>query len=133
MIIVILGGSEAISSDIVSQLMQSEITLIRHLSIAGLVQCQDVGLSRLKSEFDYPQKLTNLVTIVTGITTQKELDYLRSKIALICHCYGELAPIYDHLKCEKTDKYVLPHPLLFTAPDHIYSPDEVLSLSLIHI
>lgn len=127
MIIVILGGSDSLSDEVISQLMQSKITRIRHLSIAGLVKCDALGLSRLKTEFDQPSKLTNLVTIVSGITTNNELNYLRSKDAMICHCYGELTDIYDYIECVSSDKYVLPEPLLLTAPDHIYSPSEVLS------
>lgn len=127
MIIVIVGGSETLRSEVISQLMQSDITLIRHLSIEGLVKCQDVGLARLKTEFEQPQKINNLVTIVSGISTEKELRYLREKNAFVCHCYGELTPVYDHVTCIHGEKFVLPEPLQLTAPDHIYTPCEVLS------
>lgn len=127
MIVAILGGSEPLRSDIISQLMQSKITLIRHFSIEGLIKCKGVGLERLAVEFEQPSTLTNSVTIVSGISNNEELLYLRSKKALICHCYGELTALYDQLECLSTDKFILPEPLLLTAPDHIYSPDEVLS------
>ena len=78
MIIVVLGGSDNLREDVISQLMQSKITLIRHLSVAGLVSCKDTGLARLKAEFEQPPKFTNQVTIISGITTNNELDYLRS-------------------------------------------------------
>jgi len=127
MIVVVLGGSEILRDDVISQLMQSKISLIRHFNITGLVNCKDVGLSRLKTEFERPKKVTNLVTIVSGISTNDELVYLRSKDAIICHCYGELTDLYNQVACEKGDKYILPDPLKFTAPEHVYSPDEVLS------
>lgn len=127
MIIVVLGGSENLRDDVISQLMQSKLTRIRHLSIAGVVNCKNTRLSRLKVEFDQPSKLTNVITIVSGISTNDELEYLRSKNAMICHCYGQLTDIYDHVACVRGDKYILPEPLQFTAPDHIYSPAEILS------
>jgi hypothetical protein len=127
MIVVILGGSESLRSDVIRQLMQSDITLIKHLNIEGLVQFKNRTISRLMAEFEQSYKLTNIVTIVSGVTTNDELVYLRGKGAIVCHCYGQLTGIYEHISCTVGDKFILPHPLQFTAPDHIYSPDEVLS------
>ncbi len=127
MIIVIMGGDESLSTEIISQLMQSDIVLIRHLSIKGVASCRTAGLSRLKAEFDQPSKITNVITIVDGVTTAQELDYLRNKSALICHCYGQLSTVYDQVSISSVDKLVLPAPLPLRTPDHIYTPDEVLS------
>jgi hypothetical protein len=128
MIIVVLGGSESLRSDVISQIMATKISLIRHLSLEGLVKREGAGLVRLKAEFDqFKPKLTNFITLVSGISSAKELDYLRGRQAFICHCYGPLSKLYDHLACDKSDAFILPYPLPFYAPGHIYTPDEVLS------
>jgi hypothetical protein len=126
MIIVILGGSEARRIDVVSQLM-SDGGLVRHLSIEGATRTQGAGLFRLKAEFEHALNNRRIITVVSGVLTVDEFNYLRTKNAMVCHVYGVLAKLHDLIKIDENDLFVMPDPLIKGAPAHIYTPSEVLS------
>lgn len=130
MIVVILGGNEQKRSKVISQFLQGERSLVQHLSVEPLSLFKGSALLRLKAMFDNNNPtLTNTITVVSGITKQNELNYLRKKKALVCHCYGHLSNLYDQLVIERNDLFVMPEPLPKTAPVHVLCPSEVLSES----
>ncbi len=127
MIIVVLGASERRRDAVIEQLMKAERIMTRHLNITPLISTVDKGYRRLCHEFNTkPLGLT--ITIVSGITTKEQVDYLRKKKAVICHCYGQVSsPIYKTIKILSGDFHVLPVPLPRHVPDHIHTPLEVIS------
>jgi hypothetical protein len=127
MIIVIIGGSAAHRSEIVRQLMSAEGGLVCHLSIEGVAGKKDAGLFRLRNEFESARNNYRVITVISGVVTVAELNYLRTKKAFVCHVYGVLAKLHADIKIRARDVFVMPDPPIKNAPPHLYTPSEVLS------
>jgi len=122
MIIVILGGTESLRDDVVKELIEPHPSKVQHLN---LTHCHDT-YARLVAEFT-PRKSNKFITVITGIKQPKALDFLREQQATICHCYGQLTQEYSHISIKLGDYHVLPDILADMAPEHVYTPLELLS------
>ena len=126
-IIVVLGGSTDRRATFIKQLIQGQTGLIQHIDIQSLSGVGGAGVRSLQVYFEKPIH-HEVITVVSGITNVAELDYLREKKALVCHCYGALSSLYDGaVRIEKEDHQVLPEPLYCCVADHVLTPPEILS------
>jgi len=123
MIIVILGGSTSLRDDVVKEFFSHKGSSVQHLNIT---HCADQAFARLVAECS-TRKHKSFITVVTGVSQLKELAFLRQQGAVICHCYGQLSNEYSHIKIEIGDYHILPDILTHTAPEHVYTPLEILS------
>lgn len=80
-----------------------------------------IGLEAGKTPFN------GRVAVFTGIETEAELLLLRERGAIIAHIYGELGSAYNHIKIAVGDRMVLSSHGNYRRPQHLYTPEQLLS------
>lgn len=73
----------------------------------------------------------NTIKVFTGLNYATEIELLRQEGALIAHIYGELGRVYNDIKIQPGDKFVLSSRGHYRRPPHVYTPEQLLSECLV--
>ncbi len=125
-ILVLMGGTSRVQEKVLNELMSVKPSRIERLQVDNDFVDTNQRLKRYQWLFSRKQ-FDDRVTIVVGVETKLEVEFLRNLGATFCHVRGPLAPAFHFAAMSFSDLHVVPFQYKQSKPDMVLSPDEVIS------